>query len=342
MPDKILCELDPVFETIGLLYVSYNFDEVKQETIKSLSDLGFDGERFYSQNLKVYDKYVQIFSKNITKNPEDEFFFGGKDGNYFLILLSLINENRSWISSLDPVTDQDINTQILNLCKTIFEDPEFVNADSLDDIINFLEKIGLEADSKWKLLRMMQQPKKYLEDLIRAINVNLTAYQAAVSEIAKPVKKLLDEYNTSVSNQSDQRFYEIKDKLSQASSLYPSLIFPVTQMLFEKSCYYGLLSEVVLKSRKTQLHSKESLLPKLKALSDSSKLEIITALKVSPKYNLEIAHQLGLTAATMSHHMNVLLNCGFVGVEKRDGKVYYHLNKDTMKDLLEELEQTLL
>ena len=342
MADKIFCELDPIFETIGLLYVSYNFKEVKQETIKSLSDLGLDGERFYSQNFKVYDKYIQIFSKNKKENSENEFFFSGNDGNYFLILLSLLNENRNWISSFDLVSDEDINTQIINLCKSIFEYPEIVSIQALDDIIDFLEKIGLEANSKWKLLRMMQQPKKYLEAFIRSLNMNLPAYQTAVSEIAKPLKKLLEDYNTSVSNQSDQKFYEIKDKLSHDSSLYPSLVFPVTQMLSDKSCYYGLLSDVVLKSRKTQLHSKESLLPKLKALSDSSKLEIITALKVSPKYNLEIAQQLGLTAATMSHHMSVLLNCGFVGVEKRDGKVYYHLNKDSMKDLLEELEQTLL
>jgi DNA-binding transcriptional ArsR family regulator len=80
----------------------------------------------------------------------------------------------------------------------------------------------------------------------------------------------------------------------------------------------------------------------LKALSDSSKLEIISSLKISPKYNLEIAQQLGLTPATMSHHMSVLLSCGFVGVEKMDGKVYYHLVEENMISMLEELKQALL
>ena len=343
MPDKIFCELDPVFETMGLLFVSYNFDEVKKETRKALSDLGFDGERFYSQNLKAYDKYVQVFLKSRVPSQEDALFFDEKDSNYFLILLSLINENRSWLTSSDNLTDTLINTQIIHICKAVFDDdPEFGSVEALDDIIKFLEKSGLEVNAKWKLLRIMQQPKKHITQLINAININMEAYQKAVSEINKPMKKLLDEYITSVNNHSDKKFYEIKDKLSQASSIYPTLIFPVSQMMFEKSCYYGLLSEMVIKDGKARLHSKESLLLKLKALSDSSKLEIITSLKISPKYNLEIAQQLGLTAATMSHHMNVLLNCGFVGVEKKDGKVYYHLHKDNIKDLIEELEQTLL
>ena len=84
------------------------------------------------------------------------------------------------------------------------------------------------------------------------------------------------------------------------------------------------------------------MLIKLKALSDGSKLGIIASLKVSPKYNLEIAQHLGLTAATMSHHMSVLLNCGLVGVEKREGKVYYHIEKENLQELINELKETLL
>lgn len=343
MSDKIFCELDPVFETMGLLFVSYNFDEVKQETKKTLSDLGFDGEKFYSQNLKDFDKYVQSFLKSRVPSSNDVFFFSEKDSNYFLILLSLILENRNWLTSADDLTNQLINAQIIHICKAVFDDDaQLGNPETLEDIIQFLESSGLEGDAKWKLLCFMQQPKKHILQLIDVINTNIEAYQKAVSDINKPLKRLLEQYNTSVHNQGDKTFFEIKSKLLQASNIYPTLIFPVSQMMFEKSCYYGLLSEMVMKNIKARPHSKESLLLKLKALSDGSKLGIITSLKISPKYNLEIAQQLGLTAATMSHHMSVLLSCGFVGVEKKDGKVYYHLVEENIKDMIEELEQTLL
>lgn len=343
MSDKVLCELDPVFETMGLLSVSYNLDAVKEETKKALSDLGFDGEQFYSQYFKIFDKYVQAFLKNKVESKEDELFFYEKDPNYFLILLLLIIENKSWLTSAVNLTDNQINSQISHICKAVFDnDANPKISDTLDSIIEFLEKSGLETNSKWKMLRIMRQPTKYITQLIDIINSNMDAYHKATDDVRKPLEKLLNQYNVSVNNCGDKKFYELKTEISQSSTVYPTLIFPVSQMLFEKSCYYGLLSEKVIKNGKARPNSKESLLLKLKALSDSSKLEIIASLKVSPKYNLEIAQQLELTAATMSHHMNVLLNCGFVGIEKKDGKVYYHLEKENLKDLIKELQETLL
>jgi DNA-binding transcriptional ArsR family regulator len=88
--------------------------------------------------------------------------------------------------------------------------------------------------------------------------------------------------------------------------------------------------------------SKDELIQGLKALSDKSKFEIIRSLKVSPKYKLEIAEQLGLTPATMSHHMNVLRTCGFIGITKQAGRVYYHLEEDSIRHFINMLEQTLL
>ena len=58
-------------------------------------------------------------------------------------------------------------------------------------------------------------------------------------------------------------------------------------------------------------------------MSDGSKFDILLSLMSSPKYNLELAEELNLTAATVSHHMNVLLTYQLVSVEKRDGRVYY-------------------
>lgn len=341
MSDKIFSELDPVLETMGLLFVSHNLEAVKQETKKTLSDLGFDGEQFYSQHLKTFDKYVQVFLKNKAENKEDELFFGEKDSNYFLILLLLIIENKSWLISSEGLADNYINSQIIHICRTVFDDTNTETPDTLEDIIQYLESSGLESNAKWKMLRIMQQPVKYITQLINIINSNMEAYHKAADDVRKPLEKLLNQYNISVNNHGDKDFYELMAKFSQSSAVYPTLAFPVLQILSEKSCYYGLLSNKV-KNKKTRMDSNKSLLIKLKALSDSSKLEIISSLKVSPKYNLEIAQQLGLTAATMSHHMNFLLNCGFVRIEKKDGKVYYHLEKENLKDLIKELEETLL
>ena len=337
-------ELDPVFETLWLLFVSNNLDAVQEETKKAISDLGFDGEQFYAQHFKLFEKYVEAFLKNRVQSPEDGFFFAEKDTYYSLMLLTLIIENKDWLTSTEGLTDDLINAQIFHICKeeSDDDDTQIEIPSTLESIIQFLDSSDFEVNVKWKILRIMQHPTKYITALIHIINANLEAYDKAAKEIGKPLAKLLGQYEELLNNQGDKTFKELKMKLSQDSPIYPTLILPLSQLIFEKSCYYGLLCEKIIEDGRSRLKSKESLLVRLKALSDSSKLEIIASLKVSPKYNLEIARQLGLTAATMSHHMNALLNCGFVGIEKREGKVYYHLKKENLKGMIEDLEETLL
>lgn len=338
MEEKVFCELDPIVETMGLFYTSYNFDELKDEIIKAITDLGFDGEQFYVQNFKIFEKYINTFSKNRVTDKEDDIFFTEKDSNYFLIFLFLLVENKEWLTNQEFLTDAIINEQIVRMSKIGIEnDFDFDTIESLEQIIQFIEKVELEGSAKWKLLQIMQEPKKYIVQLINKVNTNLKIYESVVNEINKPLKKLLNQYLISVKS-----FYPLKDKLSETSVIYPTLIFPVTQIILEDRCYYGLLSGLLMTYGTNIKHSKEELLMKLKALGDNSKLEIITSLKTSPKYNLEIAQQLGLTPATMSHHMNALLNCGFVDVEKKDGKVYYHLQRENMKEFVKALEQTLI
>ena len=72
----------------------------------------------------------------------------------------------------------------------------------------------------------------------------------------------------------------------------------------------------------------------MKAFGDKSKFEILYSLKESPKYNLEIAEELQLTPATASHHMSLLLSNHMVTVEKKDGRVYYQLNQETLREIM--------
>ena len=80
----------------------------------------------------------------------------------------------------------------------------------------------------------------------------------------------------------------------------------------------------------------------LKALGDASKFQILTRLREGDKYNLELAQELGLSAATMSHHMSALLTCGLVRLTKREGRVYYSLERQAVRRMLTTLEQHFL
>lgn len=75
--------------------------------------------------------------------------------------------------------------------------------------------------------------------------------------------------------------------------------------------------------------------PIFKVLGDKSKAEILLYIKDRPAYGSEIAKQFSLTTATVSHHMNKLLQLRLIQAELRDGRVYYQARKEVLQELFE-------
>lgn len=80
----------------------------------------------------------------------------------------------------------------------------------------------------------------------------------------------------------------------------------------------------------------------LKLLADESKLEILSLLKERKYYGGELAKKLNLTTATISHHMSILVSNGLVTVNKDMNRLYYELNQETIRKLLDNTRELLL
>lgn len=71
-----------------------------------------------------------------------------------------------------------------------------------------------------------------------------------------------------------------------------------------------------------------------KALSDTTRRQILQLLRDGKKSAGEIVEQFGLTGATISHHLSILKNAGLV-IDEREGKfIYYTLNTSVVEDIL--------
>jgi len=75
----------------------------------------------------------------------------------------------------------------------------------------------------------------------------------------------------------------------------------------------------------------------LKAIADPTRYKIIRQLSIRPHYVQELADELDLTAATLSHHLTHLLQVMLVGVSIKGRKSYYSLNADELSRLSEAL-----
>lgn len=339
MPNIIYETLDPLFEVVGLISVGRNFDETKKETLKALEELGVDGEKFYSSHMQVFEDYVQEFMKHYQPGENDALFFDSSSFNLLLMLLCLLFENRDLLASIDNLEDSEINAEIVELCCQMndFQRPQSIT--ELEQLMAFIDTCTFSENEKWKLLSIMKNPKERLKQLLSTIGANTPAFERAQKKIKIPLDRLIAQYVETIRNGDAEMFGKYKKSLSETADIYPSLVFAVSQLMFSNTCYYGLLSTQLLTQEGPD---QEMLLRCLKALSDGSRLEILRSLRKKPKYNLEIAEQLGLTAATMSHHMSILLACGFVDVNKQDSRVYYHLKEDAVRRFVNMLEQQLL
>ncbi len=76
----------------------------------------------------------------------------------------------------------------------------------------------------------------------------------------------------------------------------------------------------------------------LKALSDRNRLLMLRMLSGKKEYGAKIAEYLGITTATVSHHLELLKKAGFVKEEKVGTIKYFTLNNEHTEETLKQLQ----
>jgi hypothetical protein len=74
-----------------------------------------------------------------------------------------------------------------------------------------------------------------------------------------------------------------------------------------------------------------------KALADANRLRIVMLLAAAPLSGQEIAEKLGLSPATVSHHMNALRKASLVTHVRDKNTLYFHLHEKTLQQKSEAL-----
>lgn len=343
MKIEILDKLDPICEIFGLIYISHDYEKFIDALKKELNNNGVNGELFLKKNFKIIDKYIKTFNKYKVINENELMFFDEDDESIFMLIAFVLINNKELIYSLDNITDDQFKSIILDVYNEISEEERTIDSIStLNNTIEFLKELDLKENTKWKLMIILNEPKKYYKSLIKIIEDNKIAYNQACKAIEKPLSKLISNYIKYVNSDKCEVLNNIIKNNDSNIIIIPTLTFGTSLFEFKNTCFMGLLYEIICKEYIYSMGNKGELVLKLKALSDKSKLEIISLLKAGPKYSLEIAEALKLTPATVSYHMGSLLECSMVVVEKKQGKVYYHLNKIGLKNFIDELNNTLL
>ena len=342
---NVLDKLNPICEILGLIYVSKNYDKIMEQSIEELNEGGINGELYIKKNLKLFEKYMKEFKKHMVFQGENELFIyeDEEDTTLFFIILSVILHINDNYQVFDSITDKEARKFILDAYYEVVHekncDERDYSLESLDNILKFIEEEKLGYKNKWKLMDLLINPKKNISLIMEYIDANRYAYEQAYKKIEESLDKLMDRTIKYINSGE----CDIVENIANNNfTIVPTLAFGISIIILKDKLFMGVLTEDAFKERTKSLGNKGDLILKLKSLSDKSKIEIISLLKMEPKYSLEIAESLKLTPATVSYHMSALLETGLVGVEKKKGKVYYNLNKLAIQKFIDDLNNTLL
>lgn len=336
MDIEIKKEFHPLLETMGLIYLARNQRSWKKDTIEELENFGIDGENFFQRNLTCVEQYLQSFLLKYRKLPEEDFFF--QDNMQFLLFVVMV---LSGCPELPAHVEDFSDTEILKKIEAVLSKefkPSVTDLSSLESRFQFIQQLDADMDYKWKLLVFLNNPQKYLMQIHSIYEENLPAYEYAYSKNRDILESLLARCPRYV----EPSFAKMVASLGGEVTFYVSLAFPLMEMYIGTLGVYGIFIEQMQNYGERKKREKDELMMIMKAFGDKSKFEILYSLKESPKYNLEIAEQLHLTAATMSHHMNILLSQGLVTVEKKEGKVYYQIERKQIERVGELLKEVFL
>ena len=235
----------------------------------------------------------------------------------------------------------------------IFDDSCTDGKEEQQPLVEQLEETDLTGAEKWQLLRIIQDASPYLDQLTNM----LAPVKALIDESFSLVKPLLEDFV-----RRWQAYFEkvsFKDFLSEnigmepgdvsgyTLHIYPSIfecgtillhMDPDTQNIYMQ---VGLCLPEGINVKALPMES-HLLLEGLKALSDKSKLTILSHIRDKRSYGQELARETGLSTATISHHMSALINCGFILLERVENRIYYQMDKENLRRFLQKLSLYLL
>ena len=227
------------------------------------------------------------------------------------------------------------------------------------NIFSYIQKMDIKMDSKMR---------------IQDIYLNRDAYVDPICELWEKACTLLREYEDEMQSLCDEwaeywqrivedgRFLPMlgsivemdKDAIEKGVCILPTVVQCAGLMVYVygklipmrrrmmTTCRMGVLlgEEFNWNSRMRDDEDRwEEMQPVFKALGDGSKADILMFVKDKPAYGSEIAKQFSLTTATVSHHMNKLVQLRIVQAEMREGRVYYQAKKDTLREMFEQCKR---
>ncbi len=248
---------------------------------------------------------------------------------------------------LDQYPSEDL---VKNFFTTGFgQDAKLTNIHDLLEVKAYLDKASIPEIEKWKLLYFCSCPDKTKDRFINLVKkyYNLifkntldmldTVYAESVNKLEEKLQT--NPFNT-ISKLIDYDFATNNDNIT----LIPSYYYNTASLLSfseEDSRLIYLYGTACPEIAFSEDISSEKVLNAIKVLSDENRIKTIELLNQGPCYGYELSQKLGISSSTISHHLSLLNDIEVITSFREENKVYYKVNKDTIRKILKQFEAML-
>ena len=220
-------------------------------------------------------------------------------------------------------------------------------------LVQQLQELPYPPEFKWNLNLVLLDFERYLgqlEELLRpfaaALERELRLFEPALAQFEARWNGYFASHTT---EEFAGQFLNVDQSYGQADTAYVipwifggNIVGIDTDDEGHVYAHVGILIQPFFRAARAPA-SLDQICPKLRALGDESKFEILQYIADKKAYGIELANELGLTTATISKHMSALRSYGLINAEKKDNnRVYFSINRTAIVDLLDDIRSCLI
>ena len=371
---EICNRIDYLAEAIGLL-THLASGESYMDLKKSLGtkrNISFESKKHVFEVLTQIEKAAQ---KNFSyQNEEILYYFGVEEkatrscGETLILWDGLGNEPYLSVEEVEQYLETVEETEyaikfgdcLQEYTNTLEDENSFEKLDEPIKIITYLMNMEISQDEKWKLQVLYLNRKEHFPRIISLINQAIEFLKKYEDELQKLVLEFCGYWEKILKEQTLTQYMQKRIIYNMPPNTYgyrvrPSIMLPNVLGLHidmdedgnykkQNEDWIGILfgDELdVFGGEKENLPDTQQMVRTMKLLSDKSKFEILRRISEKPAYGNQLAKEMKLTAATISHHMNALIAEGLVTIQMEEKKVYYQPDKENIRRILDRCKEVL-
>jgi len=327
-----------------------------QEVITNSEKFGMKDIQMKEYLLKLIDFKQKVTEDNLNllgNYPVIKPYFDMTEfeKNNLSLLSCMVHNNQEKLEK--DLSMSDIDEMIDSLVKDILELDtremlsENFKISNIADIISILRKMEIDDGFKMRMIELYSDRYTILGEMqqfLKNAEENVKRHFPVIQKDFEDYVELMKDKNVFYKGLEDNKALCFETEV--ACRVQPVIIcfnqLTVTSKVNTRHFLMGIYLNDLIKRKKGNEFNDTQLTADLKAIGDATRLKILHLLSGKKLYLQEIADALKLTPATVSHHMNTLLQselvCITVNIEKAK-KVYYGLNPVKLTELGETIKR---